>query len=76
MRVIFIFLSISFVFVSCARRQKPPQAVDLQADTKLGARFDPNEADDVQKSLEEIQEKQGQDQKRSLERQITDPLAQ
>ncbi len=74
MRVILIALCLSFVLISCARRGKPSQAVDLKADTKLGARYDEDEAEDVQKSLEEIREKQGQEQKRHLERQITEPL--
>ena len=73
-RALLILLSLSLVWGSCAHRAKPPQTSDLRADAKLGA-SSTNETEEAQRSLQEIQEKQLQEQKRQLERQITDPLA-
>ena len=56
-----------FLFASCATSPTPDEKVD----TKLGVMQD-EQANDAQKTVASIGEQQEQDQKRQLERQITD----
>ena len=49
------------------------QPVDTQADAKLGLNQE-EQTDDAQDALKKLQDIRAQEQKRNLERQITDPV--
>lgn len=62
-----------FLLTSCAMRSS--QAQDATVDTNLGV-HQKEQSHEAVKTLEEIQESQRQEQKRQLERQITEPAEQ
>ena len=63
------------VFTSCTNQTS--QRGDAALDSRLGlVEKDGEESHNISKTLEEIQEQNQQEQKRQLERQITDPLVQ
>ena len=74
MRHFFLTGCLLFLMSSCAT--PPPSSRDTEADRKLTGQSVPaGEKSDVEEGLNELQEIQRQDQRRSLERQITDPSA-
>ena len=70
MRSAIAFLILPLFLISCA--SKSPQATDLNADTELGV-AQHEETEEAQAHLEDLREMQRQEQKRQLERQITEP---
>ena len=71
MKTWIVLLGLCVALTSCATKPKP--AADSDADTKLGLVQD-EERDEAQKANDELQEAQRQEQKRRLERVVTDPL--
>ena len=71
MRRMLSLLSLLIFLTSCTTA--PPQNPDTKADTQLGAARE-EQTEEAEAALEELREVQRQEQKRHLERQITDPL--
>lgn len=69
-KIIYLILA-AMIFSSCALR---PEGADTKADTALGVTQD-EDRQDAEQTLQEMREAQRQEQKRHLERQINDPLA-
>ncbi len=68
-RTLIALILILLSFSSCAQR---PLTADADADEALGVETE-NNAAQAQQELERIQKQQLEDQKRQLDRQITDP---
>ena len=64
-----LLISLLVTLASCAVRS--PQASDIDADTQLGLAHE-EQAEDAESALAEIQETQRREQKRALERVITE----
>ena len=70
MRLLFLIL-FTFVAAGCATQS---HLSDTAADEKLGL-VQEEKKDEAQEALSQLQELHRQEQKRNLERQITDPLS-